>query len=186
MWQTDYVYCEFPASLTGELSYIIPRIISLIVSSNVPGSSVRSWQLDHDLTVCTSGLVNIDSDLNFVMINWWEKSSLCESFLKLYGQLPERISSAAGAVMVKKIRKVVTDVSVAFLNIGGFLMTWGVLYAGASLVVNVSGAIYNVTQGFKKVILNWDASCKKSSKSAIVDCTKVSFIHHQIMCLNLI
>ena len=43
--------------------------------------------------------------------------------MKLYGQLPERISSAAGAVMVKKIRKVVTDVSVAFLNIGGFLMT---------------------------------------------------------------
>ena len=41
----------------------------------------------------------------------------------LYGQLPRRITEAAEAVMVKKIRKTVYNVSRAALNIVGFLMT---------------------------------------------------------------
>ena len=55
----------------------------------------------------TSGLFNIDGDLKY-----------------LYGQLPQRITEAAEAVMVKKIRKTVYNISRAVINIAGFLMTW--------------------------------------------------------------
>ena len=51
------------------------------------GSSLRSWQLTHELSSLRSGVINIDDDLTY-----------------LYGQLPERIRAAAVAVMVKKMR----------------------------------------------------------------------------------
>ena len=69
------------------------------------GSSLRSWQLTHELSSLRSGVINIDDDLTY-----------------LYGQLPERIRSAAVAVMTKKIRKVTYNFSRAFLNFFGFVL----------------------------------------------------------------
>ena len=51
-----------------------------------------------------AGLTSIDDDLSF-----------------LYGQLPDRIRSAAVAVMGKRLRRVVTDISVAAINFLGYV-----------------------------------------------------------------
>ena len=53
----------------------------------------------------STNAINIDDDLTY-----------------LYGQLPERIRSAAVAVMTKKIRKVTYNLSRAFLNFFGFVL----------------------------------------------------------------
>ena len=82
---------------------IILCLYSATISSG--GSSLRSWQLTHELSSLKSGVINIDDDLTY-----------------LYGQLPERIRSAAVAVMTKKIRKVTYAFSRAFLNFFGFVL----------------------------------------------------------------
>ena len=50
-------------------------------------------------------------------------SSIDDDLTYLYGQLPGRIKEAALAKMTKSMRKVVTDISVAMLNLFGFLFT---------------------------------------------------------------
>ena len=68
------------------------------------GGSLRSWQLSHEVSAMRAGLTSIDDDLSF-----------------LYGQLPDRIRSAAVAVMGKRLRRVVTDISVAAINFLGYV-----------------------------------------------------------------
>ena len=68
------------------------------------GGSLRSWQLSHEVSAMRAGVATIDDDLSF-----------------LYGQLPDRIRSAAVAVMGKRLRRVVTDISVAAINFLGYV-----------------------------------------------------------------
>ena len=62
--------------------------------------------MSHELSSIKTGVASIDDDLTY-----------------LYGQLPGRIKAAALAKMTKSMRKVVTDISVAMLNLFGFLFT---------------------------------------------------------------
>ena len=71
------------------------------------GGSLRSWQLTHEVSAMRAGVTAIDDDLSF-----------------LYGQLPDRIRSAAVAVMGKRLRRVVTDISVAAINFLGYVFGW--------------------------------------------------------------
>jgi len=78
------------------------------------GSSLRSWQLTHELTSLQTGVITIDDDLTY-----------------LYGQLPGSIREAAIAKMTKNVRRIVTDVSVAALIGFGWLFTDGLaLFTG--------------------------------------------------------
>ena len=70
------------------------------------GSSLRSWQLEHELSSTRTGVTNIDDDLTY-----------------LYGQLPETIRDAALAKMIKNMRRVVINISVAGLNFFGWFFT---------------------------------------------------------------
>jgi len=70
------------------------------------GSSLRSWQLTHELSSIQSGVINIDDDLTY-----------------LYGQLPDRIRAAAVSVMAKKMRDVLYNTSRAILNLLGIGLT---------------------------------------------------------------
>ena len=93
------------------------------------GSSLRSWQLEQDLSACTTGMGCIcNLIINFLILfsHFPMTTGLfnIDGDLKyLYGQLPQRITEAAEAVMVKKIRKTVYNISRAAINIIGFLMT---------------------------------------------------------------
>ena len=78
-------------------------LIVIIISG---GSSLRSWQLTHELTSLQKGVNTIDDDLTY-----------------LYGQLPDKIRNAAVDVMTKKMRRVITDISVAALNFFGYFFT---------------------------------------------------------------
>merc|ERR1712106_862367 len=66
------------------------------------GSSLHTWDLTNRLSSYTSGLKTIDDDLTY-----------------LYGQLPSKIGDAASAVKDKADRKVLTDISVAGINVIG-------------------------------------------------------------------
>ena len=76
------------------------------ISSIEGGSSLRSWQLTHELSSIQSGVINIDDDLTY-----------------LYGQLPDRIRAAAVSVMAKKMRDVLYNTSRAILNLLGIGLT---------------------------------------------------------------
>merc|ERR1719288_21321 len=78
--------------------YFVPLLLSsclLFVTCDYRGgSSLRSWQLTHELSSIQSGVINIDDDLTY-----------------LYGQLPDRIRAAAVSVMAKKMRDVLYNTS---------------------------------------------------------------------------
>merc|ERR1711892_970868 len=82
------------------------RAVTLLVSIELCyseyGSSLHTWDLTNRLSSYTSGLKTIDDDLTY-----------------LYGQLPSKIGDAASAVMEKADRKVLTDISVAGINVIG-------------------------------------------------------------------
>ena len=88
------------------VSAIITNLYKINIKWKLGGSSLRSWQLTHELTSLQTGVNTIDDDLTY-----------------LYGQLPDKIRTAAVDVMTKKMRRVITDISVAALNFFGYFFT---------------------------------------------------------------